>query len=523
MDTEKHNHTGTTTAELPANNARNTDQDDTAMAELGKVQQLQRNFGFWTMLGLTASMMCTWEAVFFANSTAMLNGGPATLVYGFIYAILGALSTAASLGEMASMYPTSGGQYHWAAMLAPKSQRVFLSWFCGWIASIGWVANTAAGAFFAATMIQGILMQNQPSYGYERWHGTLLMWAVMLVVFLVNSVGTKLLAVAEGFILVLHLSAFLAVLIPLVYFSPHGSAKAVFATFTNNGGWKSDGLSWFIGFSLSANLPLIGYDGPAHLAEEIRNASTVVPWCMLSTVILNGILGFAIVIAFSFCIVPTIDDALVSPTGYDLIEVFYTAMGTAGTAGMTAVLIILMWCATFGFLATASRQTWAFARDQGLPFSNYFAHINERLALPLRAIVLCSIIPCLIGLINIGSTAAFNAIVSLTEAGLYISYLIPIMLVIIKKAKGEHIHYGPWAIGRFGILVNVFSAAFLVISVFFSFFPPAIPVTAVTMNWSIVVFGGFVIIGLAWYAVLGRRQYSGPVVEIMTRVMRVDN
>jgi len=341
--------------ERPMGNA-NTEQDDAAMAEVGKVQQFKRNFGFWTILGLTASMMCTWEAVFFANATAMLNGGPVTLVYGFIYAFLGALATASSLAEMASMYPTSGGQYHWAAMLAPRGQKAFVSWFCGWIATLGWIANTAAGAFFAATMIQGILVQNQPTYGYERWHGSLLIWAVMLVVFLMNSVGTKLLSLVEGFILVLHLSAFLAVLVPLVYFSPHGSARDVFVTFANNAGWSSNGLAWFIGFSLSANLPLIGYDGPAHMAEEVRNASTVVPWCMVSTVLLNGTLGFAIVIAFSFCIVPTIEDALTSPTGYDFIEVFYNAMGTAGTAGMTAVLIILMWCATFGFLATASRQ-----------------------------------------------------------------------------------------------------------------------------------------------------------------------
>ena len=413
MDAEKQE--PVVVGEQPVADAHSTDQDEAAMAELGKVQQVKRTFGFWTILGLTASMMCTWEAVFFANVTAMLNGGPVTLVYGFIYAVLGALSTAASLAEMASMYPTSGGQYHWTAMLAPPNQKVFLSWFCGWIATLGWVANTATGAFFAATMLQGVLVQNDPTYPYARWQGTLLMWAVMVVVFLVNAIGSKLLSLVEGFVLVLHLSAFLAVLVPMVYYSPHGSATDVFVTFGNNAGWSSNGLAWFVGL-ISANLPLIGYDGPAHLAEEVQNALTVVPWAMIWTVILNGTLGWAIVIAFSFCIVPTIEEALTSPTGYDFIEVFYTAVGSAGTAGLTAVLIILMWCATFGFLATASRQTWAFARDRGLPFSNYFAHVNKRLALPLRAIVLCSIIPCLIGLINIGSTVAFNAMVSLTEA-----------------------------------------------------------------------------------------------------------
>lgn len=148
----------------------------------------------------------------------------------------------------------------------------------------------------------------------------------------------------------------------------------------------------------------------------------------------------------------------------------------------------------------------------GLPFSNYFAHVNTRLAIPLRSIVLCSVITCLIGLINIGSTVAFNAIVSLTTAGLFTSYLIPIMLLIIKRIKNEEVRWGPWTLGKAGLAVNIFSAVFLTISVFFSFFPPAIPVTAVSMNWSIAVFGGFVIIGLIWYAIRGS-QYKGPIVE----------
>lgn len=39
-----------------------------------------------------------------ANPAAMTDGGPATLVYGFIFCWIGALLTAASLAEMASMY-----------------------------------------------------------------------------------------------------------------------------------------------------------------------------------------------------------------------------------------------------------------------------------------------------------------------------------------------------------------------------------------------------------------------------------
>ena len=34
---------------------------------------------------------------------------------------------------------------------------------------------------------------------------------------------------------------------------------------------------------------------------------------------------------------------------------------------MTSVLIVLIICATFGYIASASRQLWAFARDRGVP------------------------------------------------------------------------------------------------------------------------------------------------------------
>lgn len=33
--------------------------------------------------------------------------------------------------DMMRRAPTSGGQYHWVAMLAPPKSKVFLSWFTG--------------------------------------------------------------------------------------------------------------------------------------------------------------------------------------------------------------------------------------------------------------------------------------------------------------------------------------------------------------------------------------------------------
>jgi choline transport protein len=112
------------------------------------------------------------------------------------------------------------------------------------------------------------------------------------------------------------------------------------------------------------------------MAEEVKNASIIVPWCMITTILLNGMLGFATVITFCFCLGDLPTD-LASTTGYDFIQVFYsTTNSNVGTSVMTAILITLVICATFGFLASASRQTWAFARDRGLPFSNFLSYVR---------------------------------------------------------------------------------------------------------------------------------------------------
>jgi hypothetical protein len=52
-------------------------------------------------------------------------------------------------------------------------------------------------------------------------------------------------------ILCLHILGFFAILIPLVYLAPHGTAKDVFATFINGGGWSTNGVSFFVGLITS--------------------------------------------------------------------------------------------------------------------------------------------------------------------------------------------------------------------------------------------------------------------------------
>jgi choline transport protein len=112
------------------------------------------------------------------------------------------------------------------------------------------------------------------------------------------------------------------------------------------------------------------------MAEEVRDASRTVPRVMISAVVLNGIMGFVTVITFCFCITD-LEAALSSSTGYPFIEVFYASTGSkAGTTVMVLILVLLIICCDISMVATASRQAFAFARDDGLPFSHVWSRVR---------------------------------------------------------------------------------------------------------------------------------------------------
>ena len=72
----------------------------------------------------------------------------------------------------------------------------------------------------------------------------------------------------------------------------------------------------------------------------------------------------------------------------------------------------------------------------------------------------------------------------------------------------------PWRMREpFGTIVNVFACAYLIIVFFFSFWPPATPVSPDTMNYSCLVLGFVAIMSTLYYVLYARKVYTGPVVE----------
>ena len=383
-------------------------------------------------------------------------------------------------------------------------------------------------------MIQGLIVLTDPAYVPQPWHSVLLYWAAILCAVVFNTAASSWLPGFERLVLIIHIFGFVAILLPLVILGPHVPASEVFQKFINGGSWPTDGLSFFVGL-LGNVFAFFGADGAIHMAEEIQNAAIVVPRAIVFSIFLNGILGLGMALGLLFCIAD-IEGALSTATGYPYMEIFHQAVrNMPGAAIMTSVVIALSLCAAVGQAAAASRQLWAFARDRAVPGWRYLQHVNStsKSAVPVLAIAVTTIIAYLLALIILGSSTAFNDIVSLSVVGLFGSYLIVAVLLLWRRLRddinpyardldhvltnvpGTHLTWGPWRIpGIFGIVTNGFAIIYLVIILFFCLWPPSNHPTAATMNYSSLMLGGTMLFSVVYYFAWARGTYNGPVIQI---------
>ncbi|RYP70717.1 hypothetical protein DL769_004888 [Monosporascus sp. CRB-8-3] len=455
---------GPVVSRIEKTRSSSADSDALRLEQMGHAQELDRSFSLPAMCGLCLCLMATWEALSTVVAAALTNGGAPCLFYNYILSFCCTIAITCSLGEIASMYPTAGGQYYWVAALSPVSSRKFSSFFTGWTSLGAQIVFTASAAFAAG---------------------------------------------------IIHIAAFVAVLVTLGVMAPKNSASFVFTEFTNNSGWPSDGVSWLVGL-LSVVYPFLGYDAVCHMSEEIPHPERNVPIAMVGSVVINGLLGlvYGIVLLFS---IGSLDSLLTTPTGFPYMQIYLDVTASpAGSTVMSLTLTIIAITATVAGIASTSRTAWALARDRAIPFDRYFSKVSDRLRVPIRAILLVLILQILLGFIYLGNTTAFNAVLSMAIIAMYLSYLAPIVCMLFNERRSYGANdYGYWTLGKpLGITLNIISIVWMTVAIVFSTFPTVMPVTAQNMNYSIVVMTGWFLFGGVYYFVSARKKFDIPVVNV---------
>ena len=267
------------------------------------------------------------------------------------------------------------------------------------------------------------------------------------------------------------------------------------------------------------------------MSEEVRGAGLAVPRAMMWSYTANAIVGLVVVFAYLYSIA-NIDDALSSPTGFPILYILQQAT-YYGTIPIAILLIMIATAGCIGCNASASRETYAFARDNGLPFKTWISKVSlshspflliggtdqcfsvkvqPKSMIPRNSVILTCVITFLLALINIGSTVAFNAIISLQLIALMATYATSIGCVFYRRIKGEHfLPPAQWSLGAAGKFINAFAFIYSVYLMFWIGWPPVRDVTPVDFNWAVVLLAAVLIASTIFYFTTGRKVYKGPV------------
>jgi hypothetical protein len=138
----------------------------------------------------------------------------------------------------------------------------------GWLTVIGWIAALTSVCYFVADLVLQLVSLNDVDGGFSRegWHGTLLLWAVLLLCVFINVFASGALPTMEVVVLIVHILGFFGILVPLVYLSGnYNSAQVIFTTFNNSGQWPTQALAFFVGLQGNA-LAFVGTDSVVHVS-----------------------------------------------------------------------------------------------------------------------------------------------------------------------------------------------------------------------------------------------------------------
>lgn len=193
-------------------------------------------------------------------SYGLINGGSVTIFHGWILLTLISVCIAASLAEICSAFPTSGGVYYWSAMLSTRKWAPITSYITGWVGLIGnWTVTTSICFSGGSLVLSAIGLWNN-TFAPKAYQVVLTYWAVLLIALLVNVFGAKQLDKINTVCVYWTGASVIIILVTILTMAKGGKrdAEFVFTKFdSSRAGWVS-GWSFFVGLLQSA-YTLTGY------------------------------------------------------------------------------------------------------------------------------------------------------------------------------------------------------------------------------------------------------------------------
>ena len=517
------------------------------LARLGYTQQLFREMGGFSNFAISFSIISVLTGAVLLFGYGLKFAGPVVNSVGWPVVSVLTLAVAASMAELASMYPTAGGLYFWAFRLGGRGW----AWLTAWLNMIGQVTITAGINVAAATYIIGAAtrMAGLPADTAMPIFGAATSWyfqlAVMVVIMvpqvLINVFGIRLTARLNDLSVWWHIGGVLLIAgLLTVLGTHHNDAGFLFQRVTTTtpleassadfGGGRTapalviadlkvpsplfallPGLAAlyaaapfalvFVLGLLQAQWTYTGYDASAHVAEETVLARLNSAWGVFLSVAVSAVVGYVLLLILTWCI-PKGDVAATANDAYPVLQIVYANLPRFLANVVAVVIGGAMWLCGLASITSMARMWYAFARDDGFPGARWLKRVDARHRTPVYATVVTSVLAVLITVY----AAAYSVVTSISTITLYLAYVIPIYLNWRNRRRGRGEHTtpatAPWSLGRAAGAVNVVAIVWVVILTIVFALPPN-----ELVFWTMLIVVGLLAV---YWRVSARRRFVGP-------------
>jgi amino acid transporter len=510
-------------------------QDTKDLHQLGYAQELLRSMGGFSNFAISFSIISILTGAVILYDYGLAWAGTAAVLIGWPLVTVFVLLIAASMGEIASAYPTAGGLYYWASRMKNKNW----GWWTAWLNLIGQFAivagiNYAAAGFLNATIIDKITggVFNTTEIIPGILNGQLVtMGILMLIQLAMNIAGISLVSLLNQVSVWWHIVIVAAVVI-LVFIAgkPDQSGLHLFAIepLDKAGSWDNNLgfahltygpavsypiiLAFFFSL-LQANWTYTGYDASAHVAEETVGARVSSAWGIFLSVAVSAIVGFVFLLALtthlpslSTLFPDTLDDAATYSQyyfggGVAVIDILKYNLGSFGDVLSAGIAIAMAFCG-LSSVASAGRMLFAFSRDDGLPGAGWLKKVSHRYRTPANSLIAIVVVSWLftVAAFIVGTGTAIIIVTAISTIFLYAAYGV---VIYLGATTSDWLTERVWSLGRWSKPVAWIAIAWvLILMVLFSF-----PTSGnISFPFMIVT----VVLLLIYYFGWARSRFKGP-------------
>ncbi len=483
-------------------------ESDVILLAQGHKAAMRRSFSPFAALGFSFSITNSWVGYLSCFGQNLAYAGPNSVVFGLLVAAVTQWIITLGLSEISSCYPSSGGQYHFVFILAPKESRRFAAFTVGWMNILGWSVSLCSGVTVVVASVSGLIAFWDESFQATQWQSYLIYLAVTFLSIFPSFLGPRLIPRIMQISLAFSVTGLIVIFcLVLALRKQSQPLSSIILPGPGRSGWGI-GPAWLLGVTNSM-YAFSATDAVVHIAEEMKDPERRLPQAMNLTMTIGLLTAFPLLLVMMLSMAD-INAVLKSTLPYAELFRQITDSRTVTTLIMCWVTFVLF-SAVIGQWVTCGRLAWAFARDGGLPYSSFFSHVSERHQFPVRTTVLALVFCLIYGLLYLISTTAFNSIITSAVLYLNITYAIPQGLIAIRgreKVLPEH----PFDLGRMGYICNFLSPILVTVVGVLICFPPELPVTHQNINYTPVVLVALSSVILGFWYTIGHR-FEGPKID----------